>query len=182
MFKKTFLSIASSAALLGAVAAPASASSKFFLVVPLNAKAQVQEPAEAITVSLAGAALPRATLNQPYSESLRPYLSVTGDVAFDPAATRWSLAGGSLPAGLTLDPIAGQIAGTSSVFSESGASFEVSAEYKGKRAQQAYTLQVAKPAAGCYAYLQANPGAASGWYTLTQMAKALLCLRATTAT
>ncbi|CAL62353.1 Hypothetical protein HEAR2218 [Herminiimonas arsenicoxydans] len=93
---------------LGAVAAPALASSKFFLVVPLNAQAQAQEPVDAITVFLAGAALPKATVNQAYSESLLPYLSVTGDTAFDPADARWSVAGGALPAGLALDNITGR--------------------------------------------------------------------------
>lgn len=38
--------------------------------------------------------------------------------------------------------------------------------YKGESAQQTYTLPVVKQPTGCYAYLQANPGAPSGWYTL----------------
>lgn len=142
MIKKTFLSVASSVALLGANAAPAFASSKFFLVVPLKAQGQVQEPAEAITVSLAGAALPKATVNQAYSESLRPYLSVTGDAAFDPAAASWSLAEGALPEGLALDGNTGAVAGTPMEKTTSSASFTVRTSYKGQDGQAVYTIEV----------------------------------------
>ncbi|WP_291715946.1 putative Ig domain-containing protein [Limnobacter sp. CACIAM 66H1] len=141
MFKKTLLSLSCSIA-LGAVAAPALASSKFFLVVPLNAQAQAQEPVEAITVSLAGAALPKATVNQTYSESLRNYLSVTGDAAFDPAAASWSLADGTLPAGLALDATTGAVAGTPTTKTTSPASFTVLASYKGSDGQAVYTIEV----------------------------------------
>ena len=55
MFKKKFLSVASAAALLGAIAAPAFAASSFYLVVPVPTAAKA--PVEYITVSLAGAAL-----------------------------------------------------------------------------------------------------------------------------
>ncbi len=124
MFKKTFLSL-SCALALGAVAAPALASSKFFLVVPLNAQSQAQEPVESITVSLAGAALPKATVNQAYRHSLQDYLSVTGDPALDKAATRWSLTEGALPAGLALDAATGAVAGTPTAKTTSPASFTV---------------------------------------------------------
>lgn len=166
--KKSFRLIASAAALLGAVAVPSVfAASTFHLVVPLGARTQAQPPVDPITVSLAGAALPKATVNQAYSESLRPYLSVTGDAAFDPAAARWSLVSGALPVGLNLDLITGQIAGIPSVLNESGASFDVAVAYEGESAQQTYTLQVGNSiAASCYAHLLANPGAPSGWYTL----------------
>lgn len=172
MFKKSLLSVACFAALLG-VAVPASAST-FHLVVPLNARPAAPGPGTEtpppvpepeITVSLNAAALPKATISQAYSESLRPYLSVTGDAAFDPTDARWSLAGGALPAGLALDNVTGQVAGTPSASVESTASFNVAVTYKGKSAQQTYTLPVVKQPTGCYAYLQANPGAASGWYT-----------------
>ncbi|CAB3647813.1 Putative Ig domain [Achromobacter spanius] len=164
MFKKTFLSL-SCALALSAVAAPAFASPKFFLVVPIPtaAKAPVES---AITVSLAGAALSKATVNQAYSESLRPYLSVTGDADFDPAAARWSLAGGTLPAGLALDNVTGQVAGTPSSLNEAGASFDVAVTYKDKSAKQTYPVRVGAFSGGCNAYLQANPGAPSGWYIL----------------
>lgn len=172
MFKKSFLSVACFTALL-AVAGTAAAST-FHLVVPLNARtpapgpgteAPPPVPEPEIAVSLAGAALPKATLKTAYSESLRPYLSVTGDAGFDPAEARWSLAGGALPAGLALDNVTGQVAGTPSALIESTASFDVAVTYKGKSAQRTYTLPVVKQPTGCNAYLQANPGAPSGWYT-----------------
>lgn len=139
--KKTLLSIASAAALLGA-AAPAYATSTFHLVVPLSSRTLAQEPVEAIAVSLSGAALPRATINRAYSESLRPYLSVTGDAAFDPAAASWSLVDGSLPDGLALDSSTGAVAGTPTAKTTSPASFTVLATYKGSDGQAVYTLEV----------------------------------------
>ena len=163
MFKKTLLSIASAAALFGAAAAPAFATSSFYLVVPLNA--QAQEPVEDINVALTGAALPQATVNQAYTHSLQDYLGVTGDPSLDKTAARWSLAGGALPAGLALDSVTGQVAGIPSGLNEAGASFDVAVTYKGKSAQQTYTLITAF-SGGCNAYLQVNPGASSGWYTL----------------
>ncbi len=155
MFQKTLLSIASAAALLGASAAPAFAASSFYLVVPIPTAAKA--PVEYITVSLAGAALPKATVNKAYSESLRPYLSVTGDAAFDPTAASWSLAEGTLPAGLALDEATGAVAGTPTAKTTSPASFTVLATYKGSDGQAVYTievggqvLQVNKLAAGTY--------------------------------
>lgn len=141
--KKKLLSIASAAALLGAYAAPAFATSTFHLVVPLSARTQVQQPAEpTITVTLAGAALPGTKVNQAYSESLRSYLSVTGDAGFDPAVARWSLAGGALPAGLALDEATGAIAGKPTAKTATPASFTVMATYKGADGQAVYTIEV----------------------------------------
>ena len=140
MFKKKFLSVASAAALLGAIAAPAFAASSFYLVVPVPTAAKA--PVEYITVSLAGAALPKATVNKAYSESLRPYLSVTGDAALDPAAARWSLAEGALPAGLALDATTGAVAGTPTAKTTVPASFTVLASYKGSDGQAVYTIEV----------------------------------------
>lgn len=141
MKKKTLFSL-TCAALLGAVAAPAFAASTFHLVVPLGARTQVQEPVEAISVSLAGAALPKAGLSVGYSESLRPYLSVTGDAAFDASNARWSLVDGALPAGLALDEATGAVSGTPTTKTTSPASFTVLASYKGKDGQAVYTIEV----------------------------------------
>lgn len=140
--KKTLLSIASATALLGALAAPAFASPTFHLVVPLGARTQAQEPVEAITVSLSGAALPRATLNKAYSHSLQDYLAVTGDKALDKSAARWSLAAGTLPAGLSLDETTGSVDGTPTAKTTSPASFTVLSTYKGADGQASYTLVV----------------------------------------
>lgn len=139
--KKSLRTLAS-LALLGALAAPAFATS-FYLVVPLKTAAvPPTNPADPITVSLSGAALPRAIINDPYSESLRPYLSVTGDSAFDAAAASWSLAEGALPAGLALDGATGAVAGTPTAKTASPASFTVLATYKGKSGQAVYTIEV----------------------------------------
>lgn len=141
--KKTLLSLASAAALLGAIAAPAFAASTFHLVVPLGARTQAQEPAEpTITVTLAGAALPGAKVNQAYSESLQSYLSATGDPTFDSAAASWRLADGTLPAGLALDEATGAIAGKPTAKTTTPASFTVMAAYKGADGQAVYTLEV----------------------------------------
>lgn len=140
MFKKTVLSLSCAAALAAGVA-PAFAASSFFLVVPIPTAAKAPEES-AITVSLAGATLPKAKLGKAYSESLRTYLSVTGDATFDPSVASWHLANGSLPAGLALG-VDGTITGTpSALTSDSGSSFEVVATYKSKSGQQVYTIRV----------------------------------------
>lgn len=141
MTKKNLIT-ATCAALLGAIAAPVIAASTFHLVVPLGARTQVQEPGETISVSLAGAALPKAGLSVGYSESLRPYLSVTGDASFDAANARWSLVDGALPAGLALDEATGAVSGTPTTKTTSPASFTVLASYKGKDGQAVYTIEV----------------------------------------
>lgn len=69
MFQKKFLSL-SCAIALGAAAVPALAAQSFFLVVPLP-RTVAKAPVDPITVSLTGAVLPKATVNQAYSESLR---------------------------------------------------------------------------------------------------------------
>lgn len=140
--KKTLISLAGAAALFGALAVPAYAASTFLLVVPLAARTQVQEPAEPITVSLAGAALPKATVSSPYSESLRSYLSVTGDSALDKSAARWRLVEGTLPVGLALDEATGAVSGTPTAKTASPASFTVLASYKGSDGQAIYTVEV----------------------------------------
>lgn len=141
--KKILSSVASAAALLGALSAPAFASSTFHLVVPLNrATAGPQAPSDPITVSLAGAALPKAAVNQAYSQSLQDYLAITGDKALDKSAARWSLAEGTLPAGLALDETTGAVAGTPTAKTSSPASFSVLATYKGSDGQAVYTLEV----------------------------------------
>lgn len=141
MLKKTLLSL-SCALAMSASAVSAFAATKFYLVVPVPSRAQAQEPVESITVTLAGAALPKATVSKAYSESLRPYLSVTGDSAFDAAAARWSVAQGTLPAGLTLNETTGAVAGTPTAKTSSPASFTVLAAYKGKDGQAVYTIEV----------------------------------------
>ncbi len=95
-----------------------------------------------IVVTLAGSTLPKATVNTAYSTSLQSYLSSAGDAAFDAAATRWSLAEGTLPAGLSLDATTGEVAGTPTTKTTSPASFTVLASYKGSDGQAVYTIEV----------------------------------------
>lgn len=95
-----------------------------------------------IVVTLAGSTLPKATVNTAYSTSLQSYLSSAGDAEFDAAATRWSLAEGTLPAGLSLDATTGEVAGTPTVKTSSPVSFTVLATYKGSDGQAVYTIEV----------------------------------------
>lgn len=135
--KKTLLA-ATSAALLGAVAVPALAST-FHLVVPLPQRSVATPPPElSISVQLSTGTLPGATVGQGYSESLAPYLMVSGDPSYSPTKVTWTVSGGSLPAGLRLHQ--GVLSGTPE---QSGSwAFEVSATYKTKTGSQTYTLPV----------------------------------------
>ncbi|WP_419203901.1 putative Ig domain-containing protein [Bordetella trematum] len=141
MLKKKFLSLSCAAALAAGIP-PAFASSTFFLVVPLNAQSQAQEPVESITVSLAGAMLPKATANQAYTHSLQDYLTVTGDSSLDKSAARWSLVEGTLPTGLALDATTGAVVGVPATKTTSPASFTVLATYKGSDGQAVYSIEV----------------------------------------
>lgn len=96
----------------------------------------------AITVALASASLPNATIDAGYSEDLRAKLSITGDTAYagGGAGVTWSIAGGSLPAGVSLASGTGTLAGTPTAVGTS--SFTARATYKGKVAQQDYAIQV----------------------------------------
>lgn len=128
-------------ALLSAISTAVCAASPFYLVVPIP-RSNYQAPTDPIVVSLASAALPKAMLNQAYSHSLLDYLSVTGDPALDKTAARWSLADGTLPAGLALDEATGAVAGTPTTKTTSPASFTVLSAYKGSEGQAIYTIEV----------------------------------------
>lgn len=140
MLKKSIISV-SCAVALGAFAVPAFAAQKFFLVVPLKAPAQA--PVESIAVSLTGSALPSAKVGQAYSESLRPYLQVTGDASYDASSARWSIVTGALPDGLSLDAVTGMVTGTPTAATTTPASFTVQVSYKAKDGQAVYNVDVA---------------------------------------
>lgn len=167
MFKKTILSL-SCAALLGAGAGPAFAGSTFHLVVPLNQRAVTPpvEEAPAISVSLAASTLPASYLGETYNHDLHAYLVVTGDVALDPAAARWSLVSGALPAGLSLDPVSGRVTGALTATGSELASFTARVTYKGKESQASFQLPLSSHQRSCAALLASQPGTPSGWYTL----------------
>lgn len=140
--KKLLTSIASAAALLGAISAPAMAASTFHLVVPLSRSVNVAPDPEAIAVSLTGAALPTAKVNTSYTQALQGYLSITGDPGLNLSQVSWGL-DGTLPQGLTLDSETGVIAGKPSTKTSEPASFNVVASYKGEQGSTSYTIEVA---------------------------------------
>lgn len=140
--KKMLTSVASVAALMGALAAPAFAAHQFYLVVPVPVRAIAQEPLAPIAVTMADAVLPKATVTQTYTHSLQDYLAVTGDPSLDKSAVRWSIVEGSLPAGLSLDEASGAVAGTPTAKTSTPANFKVLATYKGHYGQAVYTIEV----------------------------------------
>lgn len=140
--KKMLTSVASIAALMGALAAPAIAAPSFYLVVPVPVRTIAPEPAAPIAVTMVDAALPKATVTQAYTHSLQDYLAVTGDPSLDKSAARWSVVDGSLPAGLSLNETTGAVAGTPTAMTSSPASFKVLATYKGQDGQAVYTIEV----------------------------------------
>ena len=123
------------AALMALACASASAAD-FYVVVPVQGK---QVPGS-INVSLGSYTLPSGLIGTPYDGfNLKTLLSVTGDPAYTGYGVRWSLASGSLPAGLTLDAN-GAISGTPTATGT--ASFNVRATYKTKAGVQAYQIFV----------------------------------------
>jgi hypothetical protein len=136
MLFKNKISIAVASALL--LAAGHAIASDYYVVVPVpNHTAD----SSAINVTLGGASLPAGQVGMPYQGfDLKPLLSVTGDATYTGYGVRWSIASGSLPAGLTLNSN-GTISGTPAAGGTF--SFQVLAAYKTKAGQQAYQLLVA---------------------------------------
>ncbi|KWA84107.1 hypothetical protein WL29_22340 [Burkholderia ubonensis] len=123
------------AALMALACASASATG-FYVVVPVQGK---QVPGS-INVALGSYTLPSGLIGTPYDGfNLKTLLSVTGDPDYTGYGVRWSLASGSLPAGLTLDAN-GAISGTPTATGT--ASFSVRATYKTKAGVQAYQIYV----------------------------------------
>lgn len=135
MLKKTTLACA---LLLASAAAGAA---NYYLVMPVPGK---QSRANAISVTLAPATLPGAREGVLYTHDLKAYLQVTGDAGYTGADVRWSVAQGSLPAGLMLDAATGTLRGTPTTSGSS--SFTLQAQYKTKTGQQTYSLDVTGPA------------------------------------
>jgi hypothetical protein len=108
--------------------------SDYYVVVPVPN----HTAAGNITVALAGFSLPAAQVGQAYAGfDFKPLLSVTGDAAYNGYGVRWSIASGSLPAGLTLNSN-GTISGTPTAGGSS--TFQVMASYKSKAGQQTYQI------------------------------------------
>jgi hypothetical protein len=122
--------------LLVATATPSFAAG-YFIVVPVPAKTTA---AKNINVSLAGYTLPSGLQGQPYvGFDFKKLLSVTGDAQYTGYGVHWSVVGGSLPAGLTLNSD-GTLSGTPSASGTSG--FRVMATYKTKAGEQDYQVVV----------------------------------------
>jgi hypothetical protein len=96
----------------------------------------------AITVALASASLPEITVDNSYTYDMKPKLTVTGDAAYasDGAGAAWSIASGSLPAGLNVNATTGIITGTPSAVGTQA--FKAKVSYKGKQAEQDYSVRV----------------------------------------
>jgi len=130
--KKTIL-----AALL-ATASVSTLASGYFVVVPVPNRSAT---AGNILVTLNSYSLPQGVLGRAYSGfDFNSVLQVRGDPSFNASNVRWSLAGGALPAGLSLSTD-GRLSGTPTAASNS--SFQVLASYKSKAGQQAYLVFVA---------------------------------------
>ncbi|KVP96665.1 hypothetical protein WJ97_12340 [Burkholderia ubonensis] len=98
-----------------------------------------------VTLSATTSLPPGATVGQAYNSGngwdIKPNLAITGDAAYagNAVGVTWSVAGGALPAGLTLNSN-GTVTGTPT---GSGTNpVQVKADYKGKSATQSYTLQL----------------------------------------
>jgi hypothetical protein len=103
---------------------------------------QVLVGAIQVSLSATASAPAGATYGQNYNAGngwdIRPNLSVTGDAAFSASTpVTWTVAGGALPAGLTLNAN-GLVTGTPTARGNNPV--QVKVEYKGKSATQGYTL------------------------------------------
>ena len=94
----------------------------------------------AITVGLTEATLPAGVQGTAYRYDMKPLLRVAGDAAFAGTGATWSVASGSLPAGLVLGAD-GVISGVPAA-ENAGTPFSVQATYKTKNGQQAYSVLV----------------------------------------
>lgn len=125
------------ATLLIASAAPAFCS-QYYVVVPVPNHAP---SAGNIMVSLSGYTVPSGVVGRAYAGfDFNSVLQVLGDPSYNPGEVRWSVAAGSLPAGLSLSPN-GRLTGTPTA--PGASSFQVLAAYKTKAGEQGYQVLVA---------------------------------------
>lgn len=114
-------------------------SADYYVVVPV--------PSRTVSPSVAGtlnayAPLPGGYVGAPYAGfDFKSLLQVSGDANFSASYARWAVSAGQLPAGLSLDPLTGQLSGTPTAAGSS--SFEVTATYKTKTGATAYQVTVA---------------------------------------
>jgi hypothetical protein len=120
-----------------AVAASQAFASGYYVVVPVPNRTAT---AGNILVSLSGYSLPLGVVGRGYAGfDFNSALQVKGDPNFAPGSVHWSLAGGALPAGLSLSSD-GKLSGTPTAPATS--SFQVLAAYKTKAGEQQYQVLV----------------------------------------
>lgn len=146
MLKRTTLSLSL------ALAAFSASAVDYYVVVPVHGKT---ESVSAIQVGLGAGVLPDAWQGQAYSYDFKPLLFVTGDAAFSSAGVTWALKAGNLPTGMQLNPD-GTLTGTPSQVQT--LDFTLSATYKTKEGQHAYSLKIKPPAV-----LALQPGGYRTW-------------------
>jgi hypothetical protein len=120
-----------------AVAASQAFASGYYVVVPVPNRTAT---AGNILVSLSGYSLPSGVVGRAYAGfDFNSALQVKGDPNFAPGSVHWSVAGGALPAGLSLSGD-GKLSGTPTAPATS--SFQVLAAYKTKAGEQQYQVLV----------------------------------------
>lgn len=130
-----FTRAALAAALL--VASTAASASSYYVVVPIVGKTTLLA---GINVGINSAPLPSGMVGMAYeSFDFNRLLSVTGDPDFSASRVSWSVANGSLPAGLTLSRD-GRLSGTPAAAGSS--SFVLRAMYKTRTGEQSYQVAV----------------------------------------
>ncbi|MDN8078513.1 putative Ig domain-containing protein [Burkholderia multivorans] len=126
------------AALLAISVTPAF-SSQYYVVVPVPNHTPSDDN---ILVTLNGYSLPAGVVGRAYAGfDFNSVLRVQGDPSYNASNVRWSVAGGTLPPGLTLSAD-GHLTGTPTAAASSN--FEVLAAYKTKAGEQSYQVVVAE--------------------------------------
>lgn len=130
------------AGVLAAAAAATSAAPAYYMVTPLTSSRQSGPQDTPVSVSLLAHLLTPGSEGSPYRFDFRGVTQITGGPTVD--GVTFSLAGGSLPAGLELGSD-GVLAGDpSEPTAVEGQAFSVQASYMGKTAVQTYMLVVSE--------------------------------------
>ncbi|WP_434716241.1 putative Ig domain-containing protein [Paraburkholderia sp. A3RO-2L] len=125
-------------AALVAVLASSTFATEYYVVVPVPNKSP---SAGNVMVTLSGYSIPAGVVGRAYTGfDFNSVLQVLGDPNYNSGEVRWSVAGGSLPAGLSLSS-SGKLSGTPTAAGTSG--FQVMAAYKTKAGEQLYQVIVA---------------------------------------
>jgi hypothetical protein len=120
-----------------ALASFSALSADYFVVVPVPNRAATEGN---IVVALSGYTLPVGLVGRAYAGfDFNSVLQVKGDPGFSASGVQWTIAGGSLPVGLTLGAD-GKLGGTPTAAATSG--FQVKASYRTKSGAQAYQVIV----------------------------------------